>query len=108
MLNVEKSKRHYRTRSVPINYRDWQLGGGHIPFHQEVEREPLLKIYISEDNYTRLIESERRVEELDYRSKELESLRHKLLVEAEIRRKNPALQKAWEKYQMVLGLVENG
>ncbi len=103
-LRVETSKRYYRQRAVPVRYTDWLQGGGPVPFHQEVEREPLLKVYISKEDYDNLVEKERYVEDLESEVKHLDKLRRELLEEASIRSKNSAVQKAYEKYQMLLEL----
>lgn len=103
-LRVETSKRYYRQRAVPVRYTDWLQDGGPVPFHQEVERESLLKIYISREDYDKLLEKERYMEDLESEVKDLDKLRRQVYEEASLRSKNPAVQKAYEKYQMLLEL----
>lgn len=105
-LHVENSKRHYRHRSIPISYRDWLKDGAEIPFHQEVEREPLLKVYMSKEHYEQLVAREQHLEELEHNAKRLSKMERSQLLEQSIRINNPSVQKAYEKYQMLLKLVE--
>lgn len=101
-LHVEKSKRHYRHRAVPISYQAWNQT---LPVNHEYEREPLLKIYISNEHYEQLVKGEQQLEELE---RELRTLRNKeqdRIDEMNVRTNNPALRKAWENYQMLLTLV---
>ncbi len=103
-LRVETSKRYYRHRAVPVRYAEWLRDGGNIPFHQEVERESLLKVYISKEDYDHLVEKEKYLEDLEQEVKDLDKLRRQVYEEASIRNKNSAVQKAYEKYQMLLEL----
>ncbi len=105
-VHVEPSKRHYRHRSIPLSYNRWLEQGAGIPFQQEVEREPLLKVYVSKDNYEKLIETDQLVEELKQQSRDLHQMKQERQKEAHIRSSNPAVQKAYEKYQMLLKLCD--
>lgn len=101
-LHVEKSKRHYRHKPIPISYQAWNQT---LPINHEYEREPLLKIYISNEHYEQLVKGEQQSEELE---RELRTLRNKerdRIDEMNVRTNNPALRKAWENYQMLLTLV---
>lgn len=103
-VHVEKSKKHYRHKSPPISYRDWYSSGGNIPFNVEYEREPLLKVYISEEHYQALVAREQYLETVEDENKKLTRIREDQFQEAMIRNRNPAVKKAYEKYQMLLKL----
>ncbi len=105
-LHVEKSKRHYRQRPIPISYTAWLKQGADIPFHQDIEREPLLKVYISEEHYETLVKREQYLDNLERENKVLCKLQEAQIAEEHIRLKNPTVQKAWEKYKMLLELVK--
>lgn len=103
-LHIEPSKRHYRHRSVPISYQHWIKDGSINPFHQEVEREPLLKVYISKDRYEFLVKREHTVEELEQENYRLKRVEDSFYKEMAVRNSNDTVKKAWEKYQMLLEL----
>lgn len=101
-LHVEKSKRHYRHRPVPVSYRSWSEAN--IPYQQEIEKEPLLKVYISKEHYEQLIKSEQQAEDLERENFRFRRIERETLDEMVTRNKNPAVQKAYEKYRMLLEL----
>ena len=103
-VHVEKSKKHYRHKSPPISYRDWHSSGGNIPFNVEYEREPLLKVYISDEHYQALIAREQYLETIEQQNRDLTRIRDDQTQEAIIRNRNPTVQKAYEKYKMLLEL----
>lgn len=104
-LHVEKSKRHYRHRPVPISYRSWSEANIPIPFEQEMQRESLLKVYISEEHYEYLVKREQQLEELERENHRFRKIERDTIDEMSVRTKNPAVQKAYEKYQMLLRLA---
>ncbi len=101
-MHVEKSKRHYRHRSAPISYRSWSEAN--IPYQQEIEKEPLLKVYVSEEHYERLVKREQEIEELERENFRFKKIENETFNEMGVRNKNPAVQKAYEKYKMLLEL----
>lgn len=101
-LHVEKSKRHYRHRPVPISYRSWSEAN--IPYQHEYEREPLLKVYISNEQYEQLVKSEQLAEDLERENYRLKRMEQATFDEMATRNKNPAVKKAYEKYKMLLEL----
>lgn len=103
-LHVEKSKRHVRYKPVPISYRSWSEANMPVPFDQDFSKEPLLKVYISEDHYEQLIKREQQFEEIERENYRLTNMERNALEEKNIRAKNPAVDKAYEKYKMLLEL----
>lgn len=101
-LHVEKSKRHYRYKPVPISYTAWDQN---IPINHDVERESLLKVYISEEHYEYLVKREQQLEELERENHRFRKIERDTLDEMSARASNPAVQKAYEKYQMLLRLA---
>ena len=99
------SSRKLYYKRLPIRYQDWLNTGGPIPFHQEIEKEPMVEMYIPQHRFKEMVESERRMEEVGDENYRLRHLEEQLHNERMIREKNPVLQKAWEKYQMLLGMV---
>ena len=104
-MHVETSKRNYRYRPVPINYKMWDQN---LPVKHDVEREALLKVYISKDNYERLVKGEQQIEQLERENYRFRRLEEKNFDEMAARNNNPALKKAWDNYQLLLKLVHNG
>lgn len=100
-LHVEKSKRHYRHRPVPISYRAWNQT---LPIEHEYERESLLKVYISNEHYEQLVKSEQLAENLERENDRFRRMEKATLEEMTIRSRNPTVQKAYDKYKMLLEL----
>ncbi len=100
---LSKHKQYYRRR--PVSYRDWLHDGANIPFHQEVDREPMVEMYIPTHRFQELVEKEqwyrRLEEETDYYKKIVNQYRE----DERVRDKNPALQKAWRNYLTLLELA---
>ncbi len=100
---LSKHKQYYRRK--PVSYRDWATDGSNIPFHQEVDREPMVEMYIPTHRFQELVEKEqwykRLEEETDYYKKIVNQYRE----DERVRDKNPALQKAWRNYLTLLELA---
>jgi hypothetical protein len=99
------SKNKVYARRKPIRYQDWLSEDAGIPFHQEIEREPLVEMYIPQDKFRDLVERDRWVGKLEG---EAEYYRKRYMQEIEddkVRSQNPAVKKAWEQYQMLLELA---
>ncbi len=98
---------HRRHRSVKFNYADIDQAFDSLavlPF----EEEPYVEILIPQDRFHHLVEMEeysgRREHEYNWAQEE-QKRQHR---ERWIRQKNPAVQKAWERYQLLLGLADEG
>lgn len=98
---ANQSNRMYAKR-LPINYCDWK---GDIPFHQEVQKEPYIEIYIPQDKFKQLVYSERYIQELEQEVQHFKGIASKHITDAKVRESNPVVKKAWEKYLTLLELV---
>jgi hypothetical protein len=102
---AELSRHKVYARPVPVRYTDWLKDGANIPFHQEIEREPMVEIYIPQDKFRDLVERDRWLGKME---QEAQYYKQKYLQEIEddkIRHRNPAVKKVWEQYQMLLELA---
>lgn len=95
------SGRMYAKRQ-PIRYTDWK---GDIPFRQEVQTEPYVEMYIPQHRFRELIEQEKYVSYLEDRAEHNKVLVDKIRKEERIRDANPAVEKAWRNYQLLLKLA---
>ena len=101
-------RRFRRHRSVKnFSYADLGTAMDHLST-MSWEEEPYIELTIPQDRFRLLVEMDeyntKREEEYDWVRKEQERQRHELWV----RQKNPAVQKAWERYQLLLGLADEG
>ena len=98
---IEDSKEYRQyVRRMPYNMWD-----GKIPFDTDVEVVPMKSIHLTRDNLERLIREQesmdRWMDEAEYAKKVLTSLRK----DEQVRDDNPAVQKAYRNYLMLLELA---
>ena len=101
-LRVETSKRHFTHRSAPMNYYQWDKTRA---IDYEIEREALLKVYISKDHYEQLVKREQQLDHTERDYRRLRDLEREICSEQLIRTANPAAQKAWDRYQLLLNTI---
>ncbi len=102
---AELSRHKRYARRIPIRYNEWLKDGGPIPFDQAVERQPMVEINMPQERFRDLVEKERWYGKLE---QEAEYYKHRYLEAVEdekIRHQNPTVQKAWEKYKMLLEMA---
>ena len=92
-------------RRIPISYRDWQDRGAYIPFHQEVEREPMVKMYMPKHRFRELVEREDYLTRLEQDRNYNQSVVNMLRADERVRDENPAVAKAYRNYLMLLELA---
>jgi hypothetical protein len=100
---LSRGKMYYKRQ--PIRYTDWIKDGSPMPFDLTVDQEPYVEINIPQHRFKELVEQEkykRYLEErADYDARIVDSLRK----DERVRDSNPAVQKAYEKYLMLLELA---
>ncbi len=101
------SSRELYYKRQPLRYTDWIANGSNIPFHQEIEKEPMVEMYIPQHRFQDLVERERMVDEINDQNRRYRQLLDQLDEDARIRNSNPALKKAWENYQLLLDLCRS-
>ncbi len=101
------SSRELYYKRQPLRYTDWIANGSNIPFHQEIEKEPMVEMYIPQHRFQDLVERERMVDEINDQNRRYRQLLDQLDEDARIRNSNPALKKAWDNYQLLLGLCRS-
>jgi hypothetical protein len=101
------SSRELYYKRQPLRYTDWIANGSHIPFDQTVEKEPMVEMYIPQHRFQDLVERERMVDEINDQNRRYRQLLDQLDEDARIRNSNPALKKAWDNYQLLLGLCRS-
>jgi hypothetical protein len=100
--SLSDRKQYYRRR--PIRYTDWLTSGGPVPFDQEVDREPMVEMYIPQDKFRRLVEREQEFRDMVGRNQEMFEKIQRDRIDEAVRKSNPAVAKAYEKYKMLLEL----
>ena len=97
-----EDSREYKQYVRRMPYHMWD---GKIPFDTEVEVVPMKAIHLTRDNLERLIREQesmdRWMNEAEYAKKVLTSLRQ----DERVRDDNPAVQKAYKNYLMLLELA---
>ncbi len=101
------SSRELYYKRQPLRYTDWIANGSNIPFHQEIEKEPMVEMYIPQHRFQDLVERERMVDEINDQNRRYRQLLDQLDEDARIRNSNPALKKVWDNYQLLLGLCRS-
>jgi hypothetical protein len=102
------SHQHYRRRrNVRFNYSEITTAIDYLK-EQPWEEEAYVEMLIPQDRFRHLVEMEeyntRREEEYQWAKHEQDRQRR----ERWIRQKNPSVQMAWDRYQMLLALVDDG
>lgn len=101
------TRQHRRYRRVRFNYADFDSAIDYLKT-TDWEQEPYVEVLIPQDRFRHLVEMEdyntKREQEFQWAEREQERQRR----ERWLRQKNPAVQTAWEKYQMLLALVDDG
>jgi hypothetical protein len=101
--SLSQRKLYYRRR--PIRYSDWVNDGSPIPFDQEIDTEPMVEVYIPQDKFRRLVEREQEFRDLVSRNQDLFDKIQQDRADDAVRKANPAVQQAWERYKMLLELA---
>jgi hypothetical protein len=99
------SRHKMYARRVPVRYNDWLKDGSPIPFHQEVEREPMVEINMPQDRFRDLVEKERWTSKVEQEAHYYKKRYMQEVEDDKIRNRNPSVKKAWEQYQMLLELA---
>lgn len=89
-------------KRIPIRYSDWD---GRIPFNQEVETEQYIELLIPQEKFRELVDQEKYINHLEQLAHTSEQARDDYIRSERIRASNPAVQKAYEKYLMLLELA---
>ena len=98
------SKNKVYARRKPIRYQDWLSEDAGIPFHQEIEREPLVEIYMPQDQFRDLVERDRWYGQLEGEPRYYKERYMQEVEDDKVRHRNPAVKKAWDQYKMLLEL----
>ena len=100
--HITESREYRRTVRTPIDYNYYRLGT--VMYEMEHKVEQLMAIHLPKEQFDRLMDEQTRMDmwrkEAEYAKKFLSDLRR----DEQVRKLNPAVQKAWDKYQMLLEL----
>ena len=100
---ISDSSKYYNV-SYPVWHKDWTDNG--LPLEQIFSKEPTIEINLPREEFFGLIERDRylsRIErDLDFSSRIMDEAR----MEERVRKNNPAVQLAYEKYKMLLELAK--
>lgn len=100
---LSHTKMYYKR--MPIRYTAWIEQGGPIPFEQEHYREPYVEVAIPQHRFQQLVESEQVYEDALRGHEHANSVLQQSRADERVRDSNPAVQKAWIKYQTLLELA---
>lgn len=98
---IEDSER-YRQYIRRMPYNKWD---GKEPFDIDTEVVPMKAIHLSHDNLERLVRQQELIENLERDAEYGKRLHSMTYADAQIRKNNPAVAKAYEKYLMLLELA---
>jgi len=101
--SLSRHKLYYKRR--PLRYADWLADGGPVPFDQEVDREPMVEMYMPQDKFRRLVEREQEFRDLVNRNQDLFDKIQQLRSDEAVRNANPAVEKAYRNYKTLLELA---
>ena len=101
----ELSRRRLYAKLEPLRYRDWMADGSPIPFEQNVQREPMVEINMPQHRFQDLVERDRWIGRLEQEAEYYKQRYLEAVTEDRLRHQNPALMRAWERYQTLLNLV---
>lgn len=98
---IEDSEKYKQyVRRMP--YHEWD---GKLPFNVDTEVVPMKAVHLTRDNLERLVRQEEFIERLERDAEFGKNFLTKHHADARIRDDNPAVAKAYEKYQMLLELA---
>jgi hypothetical protein len=94
--------REYKQYVRRMPYNMWD---GKVPFDTEVEVVPMKAIHLTTDNLERLVCEQERMEHLENDAKYGKELWRQEREDSRVRDQNPAVEKAYRNYQMLLELA---
>jgi hypothetical protein len=97
-----EDSREYKQYSRRMPYYMWD---GKLPLNTEVEVVPMKAIHLSSDNLERLIRDQERLDQLLDQQLYDKQVLAKLRKDEQVRNSNPAVEKAYRNYQMLLELA---
>ena len=98
---IEDSK-EYRQYVTRMPYADWD---GKIPFNVEAQVVPMKCIHLTSENLERLIREQEFMEHLEHDAEHGKKLWNMLREDERVRADNPAVEKAYRNYIMLLELA---
>lgn len=99
---LTQRKLYYKRK--PYRYVDWTAQGSPLPFEQDIEKEPMVEMFIPQHRFEDLVERERLIRRIEEENFELKSIVQRDLEDQRVRNNNPAVRAAYEKYRMLLEL----
>jgi hypothetical protein len=97
-----EDSREYKQYSRRMPYYMWD---GKLPLNTEVEVVPMKAIHLSSDNLERLIRDQERLDQLLDQQLYDKQVLAKLRKDEQVRNSNPAVEKAYRNYQILLELA---
>ena len=97
-----ENSREYKQYTRRMPYYMWD---GKLPLDTDVEVVPMKAIHLSSDNLERLIRDQERLDQLLDEQLYEKQVLAKLRKDEQVRNNNPAVEKAYQKYVMLLELA---
>jgi len=97
-----EDSREYKQYSRRMPYYMWD---GKLPLNTEVEVVPMKAVHLSSDNLERLIRDQERLDQLLDQQLYDKQVLAKLRKDEQVRNSNPAVEKAYRNYQILLELA---
>jgi hypothetical protein len=98
---IEDSREYSQYLRPAIQYRDFY---DTRPYRVEVEKEPMKAIHLTTENLSRLVEEQARMQHLEQDAREGKRIWQQEREDRLVREQNPAVEKAYRNYQMLLEL----
>ena len=99
---IEDSREYSQYLRPAIQYRDFY---DTRPYQVEIEKEPMKAIHLTTDNLNRLVAEQEHMYSLKKDAEEGKRLWIRDCEDRRVRNENPAVEKAWRNYQMLLELA---
>ena len=98
------SKRMMYCNRLLIRYPNWLDASSPVPFDQGLNKEPMIKMYIPQHQFQRLVRREGDFQDLIRANDRAHRVLHQSIEDERIRDSNPSVQAAWMKYRTLLEL----
>ena len=100
-VQFSSKRQYYRMEPPDFNYNYSATES----YRADVRSEPQMELTMPEPHFRNLVETHSDSHRLRDENRRLQSLEYRLHAEAAQRRQYPAVQKAWERYQLLLNTV---
>jgi hypothetical protein len=116
MVEVEEFLKKYQAQAMLSTHKmyakpryqrfdDWHITSTQYMSSVDLEREPYVEMYVPQEHFQRLVEKDRYYTNLSKENNYAMSVVNQMIQDEVVRKQNPAVEKAWRNYQMLLELA---